>query len=133
MLDSFERIKSKPTILHKEKRLNDILKQIDIFWENHPNWTIQSNQTRAMRNLMYQLENRQNEFINCFPKAIFQKETLKEHRLILLLADRKLSLEEINRVIKLMKAVIDIEETLKPIRIMLNWNKALSQIENQLN
>ena len=71
--------------------------------------------------------------MNCFPKAIFQNETFKEHRLILLLADRGLSIEEINKTLKLTKAILDIEKTIKPIRIILNWNKIIQRIESQLN
>ena len=133
LLDTIDQTKTKGIILHKEKRLNNILSQIDIFWENHPNWTIHSNQTKTMRNLMYQLQNRGDEFRNCFPRMIFQKETFNEPRLILLLADRGLNLEEINKIIKIMKAIINIEKTVRPIRIILNWNKVIQKLENQLN
>ena len=133
LLDNLEKTKTKTTILHKEKRLNNILRQMDIFWENHPNWTNQANQTKTMRNLIYQLENRKDEFINCFPKTIFQTGTINEPRLILVLADKSFSLEEINKTIKLMKAITDIEDIIKPIRIILNWNKVIERIENQLN
>ena len=133
LLDTIDQTKTKGIILHKEKRLNNILLQIDMFWENHPNWSIHSKQTKTMRNLMHQLQNRGDEFINCFPKTIYQNKTFNEPRLILLLADKGWNLEEINKIIKIMKAIIDIEETVIPIRIMLNWNKVIQKIENQLN
>ena len=133
LLDSIDQTKTKAIILHKEKRLNNILSQIDIFWENHPNWTIHSNQTKTIRNLIHQLQSRGDEFMNCFPKTIFQKETFNEPRLILLLANRGLNLEEINKIIKIMTAIIDITRIVRPIRIMMNWNKVIQKIENQLN
>ena len=77
LLDTIDQTKTKGIILHKEKKLNNFLSQIDMFWENHPNWTIHSNQTKTMRNLMYQLQNRGDEFMNCFPKTIFQNKTFK--------------------------------------------------------
>ena len=133
LLESIDQTKPKRVILHKEKRLNNILLQIDMFWENHPNWSAHPKQTKTMGNLMHQLQNRGDEFMNCFPKTIFQNKTFNEPRLILLLADKGWNLEEINKIAKIMKAIIDIEETVRPIKIMLNWNKALQKIENQLN
>ena len=82
---------------------------------------------------MQQLQNRKNEFMNCFPKSIFQGETLNEPRLILLLADRGLNLDEISKIAKIMKAIIDLEEILRPIRVIMNWNKIIRRVENQLN
>ena len=86
-----------------------------------------------MRNLISQLENKGEEFMNCFPKSIFQKETFIEHRLILLLANRGANLEDINKITKLLKAILDIEEIIRPIRIIINWNKIIKKMENQLN
>ena len=56
LINNLERSKPRKMIQHKEKRLNNILVQTNRFWDDHPNWTINTKETKTMRNLIYQLE-----------------------------------------------------------------------------
>ena len=67
--------------------------------------------------------------MDCFPKTIIQKGKVDKHRLTLVLAVINLDFNNINKTLKLVEAIVQIDEIVKPIRIMLTWNNILKKLE----
>ena len=129
IMDIIENIKTKQTIMTKTKILKKTIAKIDKYWDDHPQWRTNYHESKIMGNLLKQLDRKSNNFMDCFPKTIVQKDKVNKNKVTLILAVCNIDIYNINKILKLLEAMIQIDNIVRPIRIMLNWNNILKKLE----
>ena len=116
-------------IINKTITLEKTIAKIDKYWDDHPQWKTNTHESKIVYNLLRQLERKSNNFMDCFPRIVLQGERVDKHKLTLVLAAINLNFNNINKILRLVEAIVQINEIVKPIRIMLTWNNILKRLE----
>ena len=116
-------------IIRKTNILRKTMAKIGKYWDDLPQWKTNIHESKVVHNLLKQLERKSNNFMDCFPRIVLQGERVDKHKLTLVLAAINLNFNNINKILKLVEAIVQINEIVKPIRIMLTWNNILKRLE----